>query len=146
MDSYSVKGISPEQIQLLYAPIHLNSTYEYGVRFERGTAVHYGDRSHAFISGTASIDNLGNVLHIGDIRRQTLRMWENVEMLLAEGKFAMDDIAHMIVYLRDLSDYTVVKAMFEECFPETPKVILLAPVCRSTWLIEMECIAIRAND
>ena len=43
MDAYSVKGLKEGQIQFLYAPTHLNSTYEYGVRFERGTAVHYGD-------------------------------------------------------------------------------------------------------
>ena len=45
----------------------------------------------------------------------------------------------MIVYLRDMADYAVVKRMFDERFPSTPKVITLAPVCRPGWLIEMEC-------
>ena len=62
MDTYAVKGLKPEQIQFLYAPTHLNPTYEYGVTFERGTAVHYADRTQVFISGTASIDNKGNIL------------------------------------------------------------------------------------
>lgn len=44
MDSYAVDGLEPGQIQFLYAPTHLNPTYEYGVTFERGTAVTYGDR------------------------------------------------------------------------------------------------------
>ncbi len=145
MDAYSVKGLQDGQIQFLYAPTHLNSTYEYGVRFERGTAVHYGDRSHIFISGTASIDNKGDVLHIGDIHKQTLRMWENVEVLLSEAEAGLDDIAQMTVYIRDISDYAVVREMFDEKFPHTPKIIVLAPVCRPTWLIEMECIAIREN-
>ena len=50
-----------------------------------------------------------------------------------------DDIGQMLVYLRDAADYAVVREMFDQRFPEMPKVILLAPVCRPGWLIEMEC-------
>ena len=57
LDTYAVLGLKPEQIKFLYAPTHLNPTYEYGVSFERGTRVDYGDRRQVFISGTASIDN-----------------------------------------------------------------------------------------
>ena len=145
LDTYAVKGLHPEQIQFLYAPTHLNPTYEYGVSFERGTAVHYGDRSQVFISGTASIDNKGNVLHLGDIRQQTMRMWENVEALLCEAHCHFSDVQQMIVYLRDVTDYAVVNRLFNERFPHTPKVIVYAPVCRPGWLIEMECIAVRVN-
>ena len=59
MDTYAVAGMQPEQIHFLYAPTHLNPTYEYGVSFERGTYVDYGDRRQVFISGTASINNKG---------------------------------------------------------------------------------------
>ncbi len=142
LDAYAILGIKPEQIQFLYAPTHLNPTHEYGVRFERGTTIHLADRSYSYISGTASIDNKGEVVHVGDIEAQTKRMWENVEMLLAEVDAHLSDIAQIIVYLRDLSDYELVKQMFDERFPAMPTVILLAPVCRPTWLIEMECICI----
>ena len=145
MDAYSILDIQKSQQKYLYAKSHLNSTYEYGVTFERGTRVEYGDRSHYFISGTASIDNKGNVLHIGDIKQQTIRMWENVEMLLKEGGASLDDIMQIIVYLRDVADYSTVSKMFEEKFPNVPHVITLAPVCRPTWLIEMECIAVNSN-
>ena len=37
-----------------------------------------------------------------------------------------------------------VKKMFEERFPRIPKVYLWAPVCRPGWLIEMECMAVKA--
>ncbi|MFI3320729.1 MAG: Rid family hydrolase [Rikenellaceae bacterium] len=145
MDAYSVKGISAEQMQYLYGSTHLNSTAEYGVRFERGTAVHYGDRSHIFISGTASINNRGEVVHVGDIRKQTLRMWENVEVLLREAESSFEDVAQIIVYLRDISDYVVARGLFDERFANIPTVFVYAPVCRPTWLIEMECLAIRQN-
>ena len=146
LGAYALTGFLPEQQRYLYAPTHLNRTSDYGVTFERGTLMQYGDRDHAYISGTASIDNNGDVLHIGDIRKQTLRMWENVEKLLEEGGMTMEHCAQIIVYLRDTADYAVVSKMFEERFPGIPTVITLAPVCRPTWLIEMECIAIKENS
>ena len=147
MDAYAVDGICKEQVHYLYAPTHLNPTYEYGVSFERGTYVDYGDRRQVFISGTASINNKGEIMYPGDIRQQTLRMWENVETLLKEAECTFEHVAHLLVYLRDIADYTIVREMFEERFPNIPKVFLLAPVCRPGWLVEMECMAVKSiND
>lgn len=146
MGTYALVGFSPAQQHYLYAPTHLNPTYEYGVTFERGTCMEYGDRAHVFISGTASIDNKGNVLHTGDIVRQTHRMWENVEALLSEAGTSFDDVMQVVVYLRDTADYGTVSRMFAERFPHIPTVIALAPVCRPTWLIEMECIAVKQRE
>ena len=103
----------------------------------------FGDRDHAFISGTASINNRGEVMHTGDIEKQTQRMWENVEALLQEGGMTMDNAAQLIVYLRDGADYEAVSRMFRQKYPAVPTVFTLAPVCRPAWLIEMECIAIK---
>lgn len=143
MDAYAVDGLKPGQIHYLYAPTHLNPTYEYGVSFERGTYVDYGDRRQVFISGTASINNKGEIVYPGDIRKQTFRMWENVEALLKEAECGFEHIGQMIVYLRDAADYQVVKQMYDQRFPSTPKVFLHAPVCRPGWLIEMECMGVR---
>lgn len=139
LDTYAVTGLVPEQVHHLYASTHLNRTYEYGVSFERGTYVDYGDRRQVFISGTASIDNRGQIVHAGDIRLQTERMWENVEALLKEAGMNYDDIGQMIVYLRDPGDYQTVERLFNARFPNMPRVTVLAPVCRPGWLIEMEC-------
>lgn len=142
LGTYALIGFEPEQQHYLYAPTHLNPTYEYGVTFERGTRMDYGDRRHVYISGTASINNRGEVMHVGDIVRQTYRMLENVEALLAEANTTFDDVMQIIVYLRDIGDYAIVSRMFAERFPDMPYVITLAPVCRPTWLIEMECLAV----
>lgn len=146
MDAYAISGIKPQQITYLKAPTHLNSTYEYGVAFERGVAIDFGDRRYLMISGTASIDNKGNVVHTRDISRQIGRMLENIETLLNEGGATYDDVAHMIIYLRDPADYTEVNKYFNARFPDMPRVIVHAPVCRPGWLIEMECMAIKAVD
>ena len=143
LGTYAITGLEPEQQHYLYAPTHLNPTYEYGVTFERGTVVEYGDREHVFISGTASINNKGEVVHVGDIVLQTQRMWENVEALLKEGETGWEDVMQIVVYLRDTADYEVVRQLFAERFPHIPTVITLAPVCRPTWLVEMECIAVK---
>lgn len=143
LGTYALVGFEPRQLHYLYAKTHLNSTYEYGVTFERGAVVEYGDRQHVYISGTASINNRGEVEHVGDIIGQTHRMWSNVEALLKEADTTFDDVTQIIVYLRDISDYALVRDLFEQKFPTTPYVITLAPVCRPAWLIEMECLAIR---
>ena len=143
LDSYAMTGFEPEQQRYLYGLSHLSRTIEYGVTFERATLMQYGDRNHVYISGTASINNKGEVMHVGNVQQQTLRMWENVETLLNEGGMSYDDVMQIIVYLRDSADYEMVKRMFEQKFPQIPTVFTLAPVCRPTWLIEMECMAVK---
>ena len=145
MDAYAIKGLLPNQMTFLYALDHMNRTSEYGVSFERATQIDYGDRRHVFVSGTASIDNKGQVVYPHDIKCQVKRMWENVDAILNEAEMHFDDITFALVYLRDPADYAVVSAMFHEQFPHTPYVLLHAPVCRPGWLIEMECMAVKAN-
>ena len=142
MDTYAVQGLLPDQIQFLYAPSHLNPTYEYGVTFERGTTVTYGDRKQIFISGTASIDNRGEIVAPGNIINQAKRMMENVEALLAEAGATWKDVMQAIVYLRDPADYQVVSDFLVEEYPGLPCLLVHAPVCRSGWLCETECIAV----
>ena len=146
MDNYAIAGVKKEQIHYLYAPTHLNRTSDYGVSFERGTMVDYGDRRHVFISGTASINNKGEIMFPGDVRKQTHRMWENVETLLKEADCTYDDVCYMIVYLRDTADYAIVQQLYEERFQGKPYVIVHAPVCRPGWLVEMECMAVKKAD
>ena len=141
LDTLTIYGVQPSRLHYLQAKTHLNPTYEYGVTFERGTKVDFLNHSHIFISGTASIDNKGNVLFEGNITKQTQRMLENVQMLLQEGGAELSDVVQAIVYLRDIADYSLVSNIIKERLPLVPMVITYAPVCRPTWLIEMECIA-----
>lgn len=144
MDSIAIKGIKPEQVHYLYALDHLNRTSEYGVRFERGTYVDFADRRRVYISGTASINNKGEIMYPGDIRKQVERMWDNIEALLKEADCTFENVTFFIVYLRDQGDYEVVERMFHNRFySSVPYIILHAPVCRPGWLVESECIAIK---
>lgn len=144
MDAYTVAGIIPEQVKFLTAPAHLNPTHEYGVTFERGTSVDYGDRRHIFLSGTASINNKGEVVYPEQIKKQIERVLINIEALLKDAEASITDVAQLVIYLRDVADAKVVNTYFKNNNKDLPKVIVLAPVCRPGWLIEIECIAIKA--
>lgn len=146
MDNYAIAGIKQEQIHYLYAPTHLNRTSDYGVSFERGTYIDYADRRHVFISGTASINNKGEIMFPKDIEKQTQRMIENVEVLLKEADCSFDEVGEMVVYLRDIADHDLVRNVFDTQFPGKPYIIVHAPVCRSGWLIEMECMAVKTIE
>lgn len=146
MDAYAIAGVNGDQIRHLQALGHLNPTHEYGVTFERGTSVDYGDRRHIFISGTASINNKGKIIHEKNVSRQLERVFENIGALLNDGGATLDDVAQMIVYLRDLSDAPDMERFFAERYQAVPKAIVLAPVCRPGWLVEVESIAIKAVE
>ena len=145
MDAYAVKGLQQGQLQYLYAPEYLSPTSKYGVTFERGSVVEYGDRKHIFISGTASIDKYGEILFPCDVMAQSKRALMNIMGLLNETGAEFEDIAQLIVYMRDPADYPVIKPFVESMLPDAPCVFVLAPVCRPGWLIEMECLAICPN-
>jgi enamine deaminase RidA (YjgF/YER057c/UK114 family) len=143
MDAYAVAGLDASRIKYLHGLSHLSPTNIYGVTFERGVALSFDDRCQILISGTASIDKSGNVLHVNDIHAQSLRMIENVEVLLAEAEATFEDVAQIIVYLRRKEDYQLVLDLFASRFPAIPTVIVMGKVCRPAWLIEMECIALK---
>ena len=142
MDAYAIAGIQQNQIKYLSAPDHLSPTHIYGVTFERGTSITYQDRSHIFISGTASIDSQGNILHPGDIRKQLDRTLENVDALLKQAGAQLKDMKILIVYVRDSNDIGVVRQQLQDRMGNRPIAITVAAVCRPGWLIEIEGIAI----
>lgn len=146
MDAYSILGLAPEQISYLNDFDSLCATKDYGVTFERATRVAYGDRAHVFISGTASIDDAGEVVHPGDVLRQLDRALANVEALLRAGRANLGDMMHLTVYLRDPGDYGAVRSRLSERFPDLPTLIVQGAVCRPEWLIEVEGVATVAND
>jgi enamine deaminase RidA (YjgF/YER057c/UK114 family) len=143
VDSLSVGGLRPEQIVRMEAPAHLSPTIVYGVTFERGLRIRFGDRSHLYISGTASINNKGEVLFIGEAEQQARRIIENIRALLAPHRATLDDMAYIIAYVRNFHDREQVgKVLDEEIGKNIPLIFAEAPVCRPAWLVELEGVAI----
>jgi len=143
LEALAVPTLRPEQVKYLTSPDHLGPTHDYGVTFERGVCVDYGDRQHILISGTASIDPHGNTIHKLDVAAQSERTFANIKGLLADANADFDDLAQMIVYLRDPADRCLVEPFLQEHFGEVPYLLVHAPVCRPGWLIEVECWALK---
>ncbi len=145
MDAYSIPHLAPGQMSYLNDLDKLCATRDYQVHFERGTKIAYADRAHHFISGTASIDSVGRVVHPGNVVKQLDRAVTNVEALLASGAANLDDMMYLFVYLRDISDEVRVRDLLAERFPALPTIIVQGPVCRPDWLIEIEGIGVAPN-
>ena len=142
LDAYAIAGLRPEQLDYLRALDHLCPTQVYGVTFERATRVAYSDRRHVLISGTASIDAEGRLLHGGDVVRQLDRTLENIAALLAEAGAGGEDLCMLIAYLRNPADEPVVRRGIRARFGGVPLMLVAAPVCRPGWLVEVEAQAI----
>lgn len=143
MDAYSILGLDPKQVSHLNDFDKLCAAKNYHVTFERGTRIIYADRSHFYISGTASVDNQGNSLHTGDVLKQLNRTLENIDALLWAGEASLADMMYMIVYLRDPADFECVWKELTHRLPSIPVIITQGAVCRPEWLIEIEGVAIK---
>lgn len=139
----AVMGLDEDQIHYIKAPAHLNDTINYGVAFERATAIDYGDRRVVYVSGTASIDSHGEIFAPGDIVRQTERMCDNIDALLTAADCGPEDLMHAVLYVRDPADFRLAREIVGRRYPETPCLCVRACVCRPGWLVEMECMAMR---
>jgi len=146
-DGYAVRNLRPEQIVRMEALENLPPTIKYGVTFERGLRVRYGDRSHLHISGTASIDREGNVMYPSDVKKQTQRTIENIRALLEPHGADLDDMAYIIGYVRNLKDRRKVMDVLKKEIPDDiPLLLLEGAVCRPAWLVELEGVAIISDS
>lgn len=146
MDACCLFGHRQEQLEYMQDLDHMPPTHLYGVTFERGLRVMFGDRSHYYISGTASIDQTGQIVHPGDSAAQTVKMVANVKDLLERHQGSLADLKIAIIYLRNSTDADIVAAQLQLLLPPTlPRLILTAPVCRPGWLVEMEAFGVNRH-
>lgn len=128
----------------------LNEAYDYAKpsSFSRGMRIDIGDVVILLISGTASIDESGRSVHIGDFRAQMRRTYKNITALLAAEGATWKDIVRTTCYLRDIDrDYAEFNeertAFFREegLDPLPASTGIEAKLCRPELLVEMEAIA-----
>jgi enamine deaminase RidA (YjgF/YER057c/UK114 family) len=142
-DFLSIGRLGPEQAVPMECPDLMPRPSSYGVTFERGLAVRFGDREHLHVSGTASIDRSGRIVHEGDLEAQVRRTIGNVKGLLESREAGLGDLAQMNVYLRDPAGKEKVVEILDVEFPfRTPYILLVGPVCRPGWLVEIDGIAV----
>lgn len=126
----------------------LNEAYDYGSAFSRGMRIDLNGVTILLISGTASIDEHGRTVHVGDFRAQLKRTFENITKLLAAEGATWHDIVRTTCYLRDIErDYQVFndeRTAFYKLHgldPLPASTGIQAILCRPDLLIEIEAIA-----
>lgn len=126
----------------------LNEAYDYGSSFSRGMRIDLNGLTILLISGTASIDEQGRTVHVGDFRAQQRRTYDNISKLLASEGATWHDIVRTTCYLRDIErDYQAFNeertAFFREqgLDPLPASTGIQAILCRPDLLIEIEAIA-----
>jgi 2-iminobutanoate/2-iminopropanoate deaminase len=128
----------------------LNEAYAYAKpsSFSRGMRIDLNGLTILLISGTASIDEYGRSVHIGDFRLQLRRTYENITALLASEGATWHDIVRTSCYLRDIDrDYEVfnderTKFFAEQGLDPLPASTgIQAKLCRPELLVEIEAIA-----
>ena len=86
----------------------LNEAYDYDrpSSFSRGMRIDLNGLVVLLISGTASIDERGETVHVGDFRAQCRRTFYNITGLLEAEGATWHDIVRTTFYLRDIDrDY-----------------------------------------
>jgi enamine deaminase RidA (YjgF/YER057c/UK114 family) len=121
------------------APRALNEAGEYGSSFSRGLRIDLNGLTILLISGTASIDENGKSVHVGDFRAQCRRTYENITALLEAEGATWKDIVRTSCYLRDNERTIFFREQGLEPLPASTGI--QAILCRPELLIEIEAIA-----
>jgi 2-iminobutanoate/2-iminopropanoate deaminase len=126
----------------------LNEAFEYGSAFSRGMRIELNDLVILLISGTASIDEQGRTVHVGDFRGQLRRTFRNISGLLAAEGATWKDIVRTTCYLRDIDrdykEFNEERSKFyqeEGLNPLPASTGIQATLCRPDLLVEIEAIA-----
>lgn len=133
----------------------LNEAFAYAKpsSFSRGMRIDLGSVTILLISGTASIDEHGLSVHIGDFRAQMRRTLANITGLLAAEGCTWHDIGRTTCYLRDIErDYEAFNEERTDFYKEQgldplpASTGIQAILCRPELLIEIEAIAMFRNE
>jgi 2-iminobutanoate/2-iminopropanoate deaminase len=126
----------------------LNEAYDYGSAFSRGMRIDLNGLTILLISGTASIDDRGETVHVGDLRAQVRRTFDNITKLLTSEGATWHDIVRTTCYLRDIErDYAAFndeRTRFykeQKLDPLPASTGIQAILCRPDLLVEIEAIA-----
>jgi len=143
-------SLVPVQVKPMTALSVLNEAYEYErpSSFSRGLRIDLGNLVILLISGTASIDEHGRTVHVGDFRAQCRRTFHNITGLLSSEGATWKNVVRTTCYLRDIDrDYAEFNAERTAFYKEQglgplpASTGIQAKLCRPELLVEIEAIA-----
>ncbi|NQU87564.1 MAG: hypothetical protein HQ541_17560 [Mariniphaga sp.] len=112
-------------------------------KFERARYLDLLGRKAIFISGTASVVG-ENTIGIDNPAEQTKVTIQNIQQLYSNG--VLENISgklepkygHARVYVKSRKDYKIIRRMFRLYYGDLPVVYILADICRTDLLVEIE--------
>jgi len=138
---YAVKSPGGLQASAMTTPT-LNEACTYGSDFSRGLRVVEDNKIALYVSGTASVDDRGFTVHVGDFEAQVHRMLRNLGTLLAAQNASFRDVLSAVTYLKMPGDAQMLcRILQDRGLSYVPNTVVHAPLCRSDLLCEMEAIA-----
>ncbi|OPH47984.1 hypothetical protein BC351_39030 [Paenibacillus ferrarius] len=115
------------------------SAYRYGSAFSRSLIVHQQACDHLFLSGTASIDDKGNTIHLDNIDLQIGETFKVINSLVQEADMNVADWMEGTVFLKK-SEYAqaYMKNIEENQVLNPPVILCVADICREDLLFEID--------
>lgn len=83
-----------------------------------------------FVSGQIPLDPATGELLVGDIGQQTARVLENLKAILEAAGSSMDRAVKVSVFLRDMSEFAGMNAIYAKYFPHDPPARATVQVAR----------------
>ncbi len=121
----------------------LNEAPVYGSDFSRGMRIDEANKITLHVSGTASLDETGQTVHVDNFDAQADRMLLNVAALLAGQGASFSDVVSAMTYLKHPEDADRLQEKFRDAgYEGFPNVLVEAPVCRPELLCETELVAV----
>jgi 2-iminobutanoate/2-iminopropanoate deaminase len=73
-----------------------------------------------FLSGQIPIDPKTGELIMGDIRKQTQQVLENIKGILESQRRGMEDVVKVTIFLKDMGNFSQVNEVYATYFPSSP--------------------------
>lgn len=128
--------------QIVHSPLQCPAP-KYGSSFARAVEMSTPGYRWLTISGTASIDPVGNTVHLGDTARQIDLTLEVVHAILASRSLKWGDIARSVAYFRNASDaHLLHERLARAGISPFPAIPCRMDICRDNLLFELEADAI----
>lgn len=83
-----------------------------------------------FVCGQIPLDPATGELLVGDIGQQTARVLENLKAILEAAGSSMDRAVKVSVFLRDMSEFAGMNAIYAKYFPNDPPARATVQVAR----------------
>jgi 2-iminobutanoate/2-iminopropanoate deaminase len=96
-----------------------------------------------FVAGQGCMNPATGKMEIGDVRKETRQVFENMKAILEAGGSSLDKVVKCNVYLKDINDFAAMNEVYATYFkaPFPARTTIQAGALPGGISVEIECIA-----